>query len=89
VPLPFVDHYAVIAARGLQVAGIVMCVLHRQPVVSCACFKDVVMAEGKERMNAMLVAAADDWSGFRRFETPATSASATARITPESGSTPS
>ncbi len=89
VALPFVDHYAVIAARGLQVAGLVMCVLHGQPVVSCACFKDVVMAEGKERMNAMLVAAADDWSGFRRFETPATSTLATARITPESGSTPS
>jgi hypothetical protein len=87
VPLPFVDHFAVIAARGLQVTGIVMCVLRGQPVVDCACFKDVVIVEGKERMNAMLVAAISNWSGFQRFETPQTSASTTARANPEPGAT--
>ncbi|MFC7480869.1 hypothetical protein ACFQX7_13745 [Luedemannella flava] len=67
VPLPFIDDNAIIAARGIQVTGVVMCLLQGRDLIDCACFADVVMAEGKERMKALLVAAEHDWSGLRNL----------------------
>lgn len=65
VPLPFIDDSATIAARGVQATGIMMCLLQGRELVDCACFADVVIAEGKERTKRLLVRAMSDWSGFR------------------------
>lgn len=65
VPSPFIDDSATIAARGVQATGIMMCLIHGRDLVDCACFADVVLAEGKERTKQLLVKAMGDWSGFR------------------------
>ena len=65
VPLPFVDDNATIAARGVQITGIVMCVVQGRDLTECACFRDVVIEEGKERVKELLAEALADWSGLR------------------------
>jgi hypothetical protein len=61
VPLPVLDHEAVIVSRALQVTGVFMCVWHDRPLTDCVCFIDVVIAEGKEKMKQLLLLGAHDW----------------------------
>ncbi|MFB6397070.1 hypothetical protein [Polymorphospora lycopeni] len=65
VPLPFIDDNAVIAARGVQIIGITMCALDGRNLIDCACFQDVVIEEGKARVQELLGAAAQDWVELR------------------------
>ncbi|HEV7825627.1 MAG TPA: hypothetical protein VGP02_12025, partial [Mycobacteriales bacterium] len=67
VPIPFIDQNATIAARGVQVTGVIMCAIQGRVLVDCACFADVVMAEGKERMKELLQKAMGDWADFRHL----------------------
>jgi hypothetical protein len=60
IPLPW-DHQLVVVARGMQIAGIVICVLNGRDLGKCSCFVDVVIAEGKERLQQLMVKAAGDW----------------------------
>ena len=66
IALP-VDAKMIAVARGLQVAGILLCVMDNRGLTKCQCFIDLAMAETKERANAMLVAAMSDWTNLARF----------------------
>jgi hypothetical protein len=55
------------AARGVQIAGILLCVMDGGNLTKCECFIDLAMAETKERVNRILVAAMSDWTGLKRF----------------------
>jgi hypothetical protein len=66
IPLP-IDAKMVAVARGIQVAGILLCVMDNRDLKKCECFIDLAMAETKERVKRMLVAAMSDWTGLARF----------------------
>jgi len=66
IPLPG-DAQAIAVARGLQVAGILLCVMDGRDLTKCECFIDLALAETKERVKAMLVAAMSDWTNLARF----------------------
>lgn len=54
-------------ARGVQVAGILLCVMDDRQLTECQCFIDLALAETKERVNQILVAAMSDWADLARF----------------------
>jgi hypothetical protein len=66
IPLPG-DAQAVAIARGLQVAGILLCVIDGRELTKCECFRDLALAETKERVDQILVAAMSDWTALQRF----------------------
>ena len=66
IPLP-IDAKMIAVARGVQVAGILLCVMDNRDLTKCECFIDLALAETKERVNQMLVAAMSDWTRLARF----------------------
>ena len=54
-------------ARGIQVAGILLCVMDNRDLTKCECFIDLALAETKEQVNQILVAAMFDWASLVRF----------------------
>lgn len=61
IPLPW-DHQVKIVARGMQAAGIAVCILSGRRLYECDCFIDVVLVEGKEQAKQLILHAADDWT---------------------------
>jgi hypothetical protein len=66
IPLP-IDAKMIAVARGVQVAGILLCVMDGRDLTKCECFRDLAIAETKERVNEMLVTAMSDWANLKRF----------------------
>ena len=66
IPLP-IDAKMIAVARGLQVAGILLCVMDDRDLTECECFIDLALAETKERVKQILVAAMADWADLARF----------------------
>lgn len=66
IPLP-PDAKMIAVARGVQVAGILLCVMDDRNLTKCECFRDLAIAETKERVNQMLIAAMSDWANLARF----------------------
>jgi hypothetical protein len=60
----------IVVARGLQVAGILLCVMDGRDLTKCECFIDLALAETKERVNQTLVVAMSDWANLARFRPP-------------------
>ena len=67
IPLTPLDAKMVAVARGVQVAGILLCVMDDRDLTKCECFIDLALAETKERVNQILIAAMSDWTGLARF----------------------
>jgi hypothetical protein len=67
IPLGPIDGKMVVVARGVQVAGIVLCVMDGRDLTECQCFIDLALAETKERVARILSAAMSDWSDLARF----------------------
>ncbi|WEV26826.1 hypothetical protein OYE22_17710 [Streptomyces sp. 71268] len=65
VPLPF-DAKLSAAARGLQIAGIYTCVVGNRDLTDCACLRDVISAEGQERLQRLIHGAMGDWQSLPR-----------------------
>lgn len=70
VPLPGVDEQATMAARGLQLCGMFLCVAQDRALSNCACFVDVAKSEGKERVNDLVRSAATDWVNLHVLKPP-------------------
>jgi hypothetical protein len=66
IPLP-IDAKMIAVGRGVQVAGILLCLMDNRDLTKCECFIDLALAETKERVNQILVAAMSDWRGLARF----------------------
>ncbi|MDH6213547.1 hypothetical protein [Streptomyces pseudovenezuelae] len=64
VTLPLESQLAV-AARGLQIAGICVCVLSGD-LDNCACLEDVLKSEGEEQVKALVTGAMEDWRDLPR-----------------------
>ena len=71
IPLP-IDAKMIAVARGIQVAGILLCVMDNRDLTKCECFIDLALAETKERVNQILIAAMSDWTSLARFRPQAT-----------------
>jgi hypothetical protein len=57
---------------ALSVAGILLCVMDNRDLTKCECFVDLALAETKERVNQILIAAMSDWASLARFRPQAT-----------------
>jgi hypothetical protein len=66
IPLP-TDAKMIAVARGVQIAGILLCVMDNRDLTKCECFIDLAKAETKERVNRILIAGMSDWTGLARF----------------------
>lgn len=58
------------AARGLQLCGMFLCLVQDRAMSNCACFADVVKSEGKERVNDLVKSAATDWINLHALKPP-------------------
>lgn len=65
IPLP-IDAKLSAAARGLQIAGIYICVVGNRDLADCACLRDVIRVEGKERLQRLIHGAMGDWQSLPR-----------------------
>jgi hypothetical protein len=61
IPLPVLDQYAKATARSLQIVGIAMCVRAGRKLTRCACFKDVVLTEGREMVKRLMRLSIENW----------------------------
>jgi hypothetical protein len=66
LPLPY-DAKLIAVARGLQVTGILLCVVDGRDLTRCPCFIDLALAESKAHLKKILVAALDNWTGLAAF----------------------
>jgi hypothetical protein len=66
IPLPM-DAKITAAARGIQVTGILLCVVNGNDLEQCQCFIDLALELTKTQVKRLLVAAADDWIKLRAF----------------------
>ncbi|TVZ01962.1 hypothetical protein EAS64_31520 [Trebonia kvetii] len=57
----------VVVAGGVQVAGILLCVMDNRDLTKCECFIDLPMTETKEKVKGMLIAAMSDGTVLARF----------------------
>jgi hypothetical protein len=73
IQLPF-DAKMIAVARGLQVAGIMLCVMDGKSLEHCECFSDLALTETKERVKQILVAAMSNWTNLSRYEPSGTMA---------------
>jgi hypothetical protein len=67
IPLGPIDAKAVAVARGLQISGILLCILDNRDLTECECFIDLALTETKERVKQILIAGMSDWTGLARF----------------------
>jgi hypothetical protein len=54
-------------ARGIQITGIVLCLMDGRDLTQCECFIDLALAETKERVSRILEAALSDWAKLAEF----------------------
>jgi hypothetical protein len=66
IPLP-TDAKMVAVARGLQVAGIVLCLMDGKNLERCDCFVALVRTETEERVKQILIAGMSNWADLARF----------------------
>ncbi|MCZ7437729.1 hypothetical protein O7598_15080 [Micromonospora sp. WMMC241] len=66
IPLP-PDAKMVAAARGLQVTGVLLCLVNGDDLTRCQCFIDLALEETKTQVKKILVAALEDWTGLAQF----------------------
>ena len=66
IPLP-TDAKFLAAARGLQVTGVLLCVMSGRDLTRCECFIDLALNETKTQVKKILMTAMGDWVGLRAF----------------------
>jgi hypothetical protein len=66
IPLPF-DGKAIAAARGVQVTGILLCVLNGDDLSRCQCFIDLALEQAKTAVKKLLTSAMEDWTQLALF----------------------
>jgi hypothetical protein len=74
IPIGPIDAKLTAAARAIQMAGIVLCLMDGRDLTRCDCFVDLALAETKERVSQILEAGLARWSELARFGPPASTA---------------
>jgi hypothetical protein len=54
-------------ARGMQITGVLLCVMGGRDLTKCQCFIDMALTESKERVNQILVGGMSDWTSLAWF----------------------
>jgi hypothetical protein len=67
MPLPVLDEYARAVARSLQIVGVAMCLHARRKLTRCACFKDVVLTEGKDMVKRLMRLSIENWQELNKI----------------------
>lgn len=67
IPIPPIDAKIVAVARGIQVTGILLCVVRDENLTRCQCFIDLALVEAKTRVRKILVTAMGDWTRLAEF----------------------
>ena len=70
IPITPLDAKLVAVARGVQVAGIVVCVLNGQELTHCQCFIDLALTETKTQVKKILLVAMGDWRNLADLRRP-------------------
>ncbi|WP_248958726.1 hypothetical protein [Sphaerisporangium perillae] len=68
VPLPIFDEKMAATARGLQIIGMGVCFIQGYDLGHCACFVDVVKAEGKVQLKKIILASVDNWASLHDID---------------------
>jgi hypothetical protein len=66
IPLPM-ETKAIATARGVQVTGVLLCVLSGRDLTKCQCFVDLALGEAKTTVKKILVSALEDWTELAHF----------------------
>ncbi|WP_432892099.1 hypothetical protein ACQPYH_16060 [Kribbella sp. CA-245084] len=66
IPLPF-DAKVTAAARGVQITGILLCVLNGDELRRCQCFIDLALEQAKTAVKKILTTAMEDWTQLALF----------------------
>jgi hypothetical protein len=66
IPLP-TDAKFLAAARGLQVTGVLLCLMSGRDLTQCECFIDLALNETKARVKKILITAMGDWTRLQAF----------------------
>lgn len=75
IHIPVLDTKMVAAARTIQMAGIVLCLMDDRDLTRCQCFIDLALAETKERASQIMEAALGNLTRLAEFS-PAPSVAA-------------
>jgi len=79
MPLP-TDAEIIAAARGIQVTGILLCVINGDDLDRCQCFIDLALELTKTQVKKLLLVATDDWTKLRAFAPRVPPSAAASRI---------
>jgi hypothetical protein len=66
IPLPL-DAKATAAARGVQVTGVLLCLLNGDDLRRCQCFIDLALEQAKTAVKKILTTAMEDWTQLASF----------------------
>ncbi|MER7245476.1 hypothetical protein [Kribbella sp. NPDC000426] len=66
IPLPG-DSRLVATARGVQITGILLCVLNGDDLSRCQCSIDLALEQAKTAVEKLLTTALEDWTQLARF----------------------
>lgn len=66
IPLPF-DAKVTAAARGVQVTGVLPCILNGDDLRRCQCFVDLALDQAKTTVKKILTTAMEDWTQLGSF----------------------
>ena len=66
IPVP-INAKMIAVARGIQVVGVLLCVIDDRDLTECECFIDLALGETMEWVKQILVASMSDWVGLARF----------------------
>ncbi len=67
IPISPVDAKLTAAARTIQMAGIVLCLMKGRELTRCDCFIDLALAETKERVSQILENRLANWAELARY----------------------
>lgn len=73
IPLPG-DAKLAATARGVQITGILLCVLNGDDLSRCQCFVDLALEHAKSKVKEIFVSALDDWTRLAAFPSKALAA---------------
>ncbi|MGC4944352.1 hypothetical protein [Kribbella sp. DT2] len=66
IPLPTEARW-VATARGLQVAGVLLCLANGDDLTRCQCFIELALEHTKETVKRILTTALEDWAQLAQF----------------------
>lgn len=67
IPIGPVDAKLTAAARTIQMAGIMLCLMEGRDLTRCDCFIDLALAETKERVSQILETRLANWAELARY----------------------